>query len=529
MANNPIGMQKIKQILLLLTKGISQRNIAAQTDISRPTVRLYMDYFKVTGLSYDVLLKLEDQELYKLIEAQREGPKEILDSRRLHFLDLFSYFTAELKRVGVTRLLLWEEYKRDYPDGYGYSRFCELLDTEIKRSSPTMTFQHSPAELVEYDFAGDKLSYVDASTGEIIYCPVLIGVLPFSGMNYAEALPNAKTDNVINTLNHSLYYFGGVPYNAKSDNMKQWVIRSCRYEPTFSIALEQWSQHNQIGILATRIRSPRDKPKVEKSVLDIYRRIYAVIRNETYYSLRELNQGIWGALEIHHDKNFQRKDFGRKQLFEQKEKPLLQPLPSQPFILRHATKAKVQKNYHVVLGEDWHFYSVPYTCLGKQVKIIYDSDHVEIYLNLERIALHQRSYKKHGFTTLLDHMPEHHRQMAIQRGWTPDYYLKKAKENGPNTYEMFDKIMKSKITIHQAYGPFLGIIRLIKEYGGERVELACKRALTGNRYNYKVLETILENKKDMAELITMQEPPSIPQHKNLRGPEAFINKYNNNQ
>ena len=272
MANNPITMQKIRQILLLLKRGKSQRSIVEHTKVSRPSVRLYMSYFHGTGLTYDALLELDDQELNKLIGAQKEKPEEVPDPRRLHFLSKIENFKKELKREGVTRLLLWEEYKRDYPNGYGYSRFCELYEQEVKRTSPTMTFHHQPGEVLEIDFAGSKLSYVDTSTGEIIECPVLVGVFPFSGFGYVRALPNASLPQVISGINGMLDYFGGVPLNARSDNMRQWVTRSCRYEPTFTQALEQWAMHNHIGLLATRIKTPRDKPSVEKNVLDVYRR-----------------------------------------------------------------------------------------------------------------------------------------------------------------------------------------------------------------------------------------------------------------
>lgn len=148
----------------------------------------------------------------------------------------------------------------------------------------------------------------------------------------------------------------------------------------------------------------------------IYRRVYAAIRNETFYSIQELNQGIRKALEAHHDINFQKKSFSRRELFSSQELPLLQNLPEHPYQFNHLTRAKVQKNYHVVMGEDWHFYSAPYQYVGKEVNIIYDTECVEIYYQLERIAFHPRNYKKHGITTLLEHMPEHHRKMAIQRG-----------------------------------------------------------------------------------------------------------------
>ena len=516
-------MQKIRQILLLLKREVSQRNIVKHSGISRPTIRLYQDIFKASGLDYDALLDLSDQKLHDLIKNQKKDPDAAPDERKLYFLQNSHYFITELRRVGVTRLLLWQEYKKDYPEGFGYSRFCELLDIQIKQTSPTMAFEHSPAELMEIDFAGDRLYYVDPSTGELISCPVLVAVLPFSGFGYAKALPNASLSQVITALNEILNYFGGVPFNAKSDNMKQWVTRSCRYEPTFPKALEQWALHNHIGLLATRVGAPKDKPAVENQVKIIYRRVYAVIRNETFHSIGELNQGILQALKSHHEMNFQKKPFSRIELFNNQEKPLLQPLPQHPYQLHHLTKAKVQKNYHVVMGEDWHFYSVPHQYVGKEVNITYDSDHVEIYFKLERIALHQRNYKKHGITTLLEHMPEHHRKMAIQRGWTPDYYLKQAADNGPHTKEFFEKLMKSRISVHQAYGPFLGIMRLIKEYGGPRVEAACRRALMGNRYNYKVVATILENKMDQVEESLIIKSP-IPQHGNLRGPQAFINK-----
>ncbi len=341
------------------------------------------------------------------------------------------------------------------------------------------------------DFAGAKLSYVDPDTGEVIECPVLVGILSFSGYSYAVALPNVSLPHVIEALNKMLDYFGGVPLNVLSDNMKQWVVRSNRYEPVFSQVLEQWATHNHIGLLATRVASPTDKPSVENQVRVLYRRVYALIRDEVFHSLSQLNTIITQKLEEHHRINFQKKAYNRLELFLSQEKPLLQVLPDTAYQLRHLTKGKVQRNYHVVLGEDWHYYSVPHTYLGKEVNLVYDSDHVEIYYKLERIALHTRNYKKHGLTTLLEHMPEHHRKIAEQRGWDPDYYLAKAGRIGPNTRLLFEKIMESKITVHQAYGPCLGILRLVTQYGEARLEAACGRALKGMKYNYGVVKTIL--------------------------------------
>jgi transposase len=519
MANKTLSMQKIRQILLFLMRGYSEREIVKQTGISRPTVHLYACLFQETGKDHDTLLSLKDSELKALFGKLKSTKAEPEDPRKIHFILQVPYFISELKRVGVTRYLLWQEYLEPFPGGYQYSRFCELLDAEMARRKPTMHFNHNAGELLEIDFAGSKLQYI-TDDGEVIECPVLVAVLPFSGYTYLRALPNASLPHLIHALNEMLGYFGGVPMNAISDNMKQWVSRTSRYEPTFPDMIQAWAQHNRIGILATRPVAPKDKASVEGSVLIAYRRVYALLRNDTFRSLGQLNKGIADKLELHHLQNFQKKTYSRKELFTTQEQPLLAPLPESSYQLRHYTKAKVQKNYHVVLGEDWHFYSVPYTYLGKEVNLVYCSDHLEIYYQLERIAIHTRSYKKHGYTTSLDHMPENHRKLAEQRGWNPEYYLARALENGPFTHEFFLKLMESKITIHQAYAPCLGILRMMASYSGARVEAACKRALRGNKYNYGVIETILKNNMDLHEDRPAPSSP-IPAHTNLRGAIAY--------
>jgi len=520
MANKPLSMQKIRQVLLLLDRGNSERAIAKQTGISRPTIHQYILLLSATGVDYSQLLQLTDHELQKIIQASKP-PKDVTpDGRTLHFSEQVDYFLLELKRVGVTRQLLWEEYLAVYPGGFQYSRFCELLDMAIRTRKPTMQFVHKPAELLQIDFAGAKLSYTDRDTGEIIECPVLVGVFPFSGYAYVRALPNASLPQVINTLNQMLAYFGGTPLNILSDNMKQWVTKTCKYEPSFPDTLEQWSLHNQIGILATRPAKPRDKASIEGQVRITYNRIYALMRNNSYDSLAELNTAILEKLDSHHKKNFQRKTYSRLELFSAEEQSLLRPLPASPYCLRHYTRGKVHSNYHVVVGEDWHYYSVPWNYIGKEVRMVYDSDLVEIYYDHERIALHKRSYKKHGVTTLIEHMPENHKAIAERKGWDPDHYLAKATAHGPSTRLFFEKIMESKITIHQAYGPFLGILRLSSEYGSERVEAACKRALQGYKYNYGIIKNILENKRDLLDINNDIESP-IPAHTNIRGAGAY--------
>lgn len=520
MANKLLSMHKIRQILIFLDRGVSQRSIEKEVKTTRKTIALYLQRFQQTGLEFKQLLNLEDHQLEAILGLIKSVPTEHTDPRKVHFYSLVDYFNSELSRIGVTRLLLWQEYIKEFPEGFQYSRFCELLQEHTKINRAVMHFDHQPSQLLQVDFAGDLLHYVDASSGELIGCPVFVAVLPFSGYGYVRALPNATLPQVVEALNNALEYFGGVPFAVKSDNMKQWVARGCKYEPVFTDMLQEWANHNHIALLATRPYKPKDKASVENLVKITYRRIYAQLRNEVFNSLAELNQAIEQQLAHHHQLNFQRKTFSRQELFTEKEKPLLQALPASPYHIRYYTKAKVQKNYHVLMGEGWHFYSVPYRYIGKQVRIAYSADVVEIYYETQRIAVHKRSYKSHGYSTLAEHMPASHQALVQQRGWNPEYYLQQANENGPHTLALFKKVLESKLILDQTYASCRGLLRLIKDYGPVRMEAACKRALRGYKFSYGAVKKILENKMDL-----LEEAPAteyrIALHANLRGPQAF--------
>jgi len=511
-------MQLVRSIIQLLARGYSERAIHRELGISRTTVRRYIKRFEQEKLPVKDLLALEDSRL-SLIVYPSPAPMP-QDPRRVVFHELSTYFLSELKRTGVTRLLLWEEYKKEYPGGYEYSKFCELLKEAAGPQEATMHFEHEPAALLMIDFAGDKLHYVCPDSGELIACPVLVCVLPYSGYSYAIALANATIPQVIKGLNTCLAYFGGVPVALKSDNMRQLVARSCRYEPIFTEVFRQWALHNNIILLAARPRKPKDKPHVENEVKLTYQRIYAPLRNEEFHSIQALNAAIERKRIEHHQKPFSRKEGNRLQYFRQEEQPLLQPLPAESYQVRHSVSAKVQKNYHITLGEDWHHYSVPHRYIGKTLQTVYDTDTVEIYLQHQRIALHKKSYRKHGHTTLKEHMPEGHRQYFQQRGWDSTYFLRQAESTGPCTREYVALVLQGKRFTEQTYNACLGILRLGKVYGTERLEAACKRALKGSTYTYRILENILKNNLDRQQ-VDQGDVFRIPAHDNLRGPQAY--------
>lgn len=520
MAKQPLTMLQIRRILHFLEEGYSIRRIARELHSGRNTISGYVSKIENSGKDLSWLQSRTDAELGAIL--YRNAPCDQTDPRYEYLLGKFDNYQKELGQTGVTKFLLWQEYRVVAPDGYGYSQFCEHLAAYQKKNSATMHFEHEPGEQVQIDFAGKELSYVDLSTGEIISCPVLVCAFPYSGNSYAEALSSARQEHLFPALGRSMSYFGGVPKNVLSDNMRQFVQKSNRYEPVFTEVCEQWSVHYRTNLLAARVRKPKDKPTVENMVNVVYMRIYAPLRKRTFYSLAELNMAIMEQLEIHNRTLFQKRSYSRHERFVEDEQPLLKALPAEPFTLKHTAQAKVQKNYHIILGEDWHNYSVPYQYISKPVKLIYDTTEVEIYLGLQRIATHRRNYRKHGYTTLAEHMPDRHKKYWETKGWDSEYFLNKAKEIGENSFIIMGRVLEARTFTEQAYLSCQGLLRLYSQYGKERFENACNRALPASLVSYRMINNILKNNLDKEpnkNQLSLFSP--IPDHDNVRGPKAY--------
>jgi transposase len=518
MANKPITMIQLTRIIQLKSEGVNKHQISQILNLHRKTLDEYLQKFESSGKSYQQLLACREAELAFIVYSSPNTNKP--DERLIEFEKQFEYFNTELLRVGVTLKTLWEEYIAGDPQGYKYSQFCEHYARYKKRNSATMHFEHREGENLQVDFAGKPLYYIDRESGEFIECPVLICTLPYSNYNYVEALSSSRQEPLFGSLSRCLEYLGGVPRNVISDNMKQYVKKNDRYEYTFQDLANQWSTHYHTNLVATRPGKPKDKPSVENHVYVSYLRIYAKLRNEQFFSLRELNARIRELLDEMNRHGFKKLPGNRMERFMEHEKSTLKPLPGEAFVIKHRTHAKVQMNYHVILGEDKHQYSVPHQYIGKQTTISYDERTVEIYIGLDRIAVHIRSYRKHGYTTLPEHMPEKHLKHRETLGWDADYFLSKAEKMGESSFGVFKKILASKDLIEQTYKACIGLIRLSDQYGIDRFEQACSRAMRGNRVTYMMIKNILVNNLDKLPIIPLTLF-SIPVHENIRGEHEY--------
>lgn len=517
MAQQPISMNQIRRIVQLLQAGTSVRSIAKQCRISRNTVRCYKERINSAGKLEDLLL-MSETELSALVYEPAETGNE--PTERYDVLDkLLPVVAKELQRTGVTRDLLWQEYKVLHPQGYGYTQFCHYLSLHIESKDTVMHFFHRMGEKMMVDFAGKTMSYVDENA-EIINCQVFVAVLPYSGYSYVEAVHSQKQEDFVRCLENALAWMGGVPQCILSDNLKSSVKRSNRYEPQFTDLMEQFSVHYNTAVMAARVEKPRDKASVEKAVHLAYQRVYAPLRDQHFRSLKELNHAIKEQMNLHHLRPFRNSGQTRKELFEQ-EYVHLKPLPASSLEIKQRVSAKVQKNYHVILGEDRHYYSVPHNQVGKQVQIVYTSSAVEIYHEHERIAIHNRHIKQYGYTTHPEHMPANHRHYTVMKGWDADYFKDQAKKISPDVLEIIDRILQSRQFCEQAYNACLGILRLEKKYGSSRLTAACTLALQGRSVSYKFINNILKNNTD----IRLSQSPTLfslpPDHSNLRGAQQY--------
>ncbi|HPE07914.1 MAG TPA: IS21 family transposase [Smithellaceae bacterium] len=511
-------MLQLRRILQLRAQGRSNRSIADALAIGRDAVNGYVNRVLLLEKSEESLLKLTDEELGSLL--YKEPSEAPFDWRLADLQGRIPHLCDELKKPKTTRMILWEEYRNVVPEGYGYTQFCEHLNRFLETRKAVMHFEHDPAASMMFDFAGDPIHLVCPDTGEIIKCVVLVCTLPFSGYTYIEALASARRPHLLQALNNALEYFGGVPLSAKTDNMKQIVKKSNRYEPSFDSLAEQWSLHYNTTLMASRVAKPRDKASVESHVNAVYNRIYAPLRNMVFHSLRQINESLLEQLEKFNARNFQRCDYSRKDRFLLHEKALLGSLPDEPFIPKCKVFTKVQRNCHVTLGEDMHHYSAPYKYIGREINLVYDVDNVEIYFESARIACHRRNYKRNAYTTVVEHLPPDHQHYTKIKAYTSEYFTDQAKQVGENTVITINKILEQKIFIEQTYNSCLGVLGLQKKYGKDRLEAACTRALKGYKVGLGTIRSILEKNLDQVPIQT-ELSLNIPEHDNIRGSESY--------
>ncbi|MGB9888008.1 MAG: Mu transposase domain-containing protein, partial [Moorellales bacterium] len=325
-----------------------------------------------------------------------------------------------------------------------------------------------------------------------------------------------ELENWIGGHVRALEYIQGVPEILVPDNLKSAVARACRYEPDLNPTYQEMAAHYGAAVIPARPRHPRDRAKVEVGVQVVERWILAALRHRVFFSLAELNQAIAEELVKLNEARFQKLEGSRRLLYETVEKAALKPLPPQRYEFAHWKKARVNVDYHVEV--EGNYYSVPHRLIKEQVEVRYTAGTVEILYRGQRVASHRRSYGKGQYVTNPEHRPRSHREYLE---WTPERLVLWAEKTGENTARLVQRLMETKPHPEQGYRSCLGIMRLGRCYGEERLEAACARALACGALSYQSIKSILKNGLDRLPLSQVPPVPPVGIHPNLRGASYY--------
>jgi transposase len=411
----------------------------------------------------------------------------------------------------VTLQLLWEEHRAAHPDGYGYSRFCERYRTWEARLSPTMRQSHVAAERLFVDYAGTTLAVIDASTGEAMTAQLFVAVLGASNYTYAEATWTQGLSDWIGSHTRTFAFIGGMPAMVVSDNLRSGITKACFYEPAVNRTYAEMAAHYDTAIVPARPYRARDKAKVEVAVQVATRWITAKLRNRYFFSLSELNAAIAELVKQINSRVSRHLGASRRALFEELERSALKPLPAEPYVFAEWKECRVGLDYHVEIEK--HYYSVPHQLLREKVW----ARTIEVFHRGKRVAAHVRSSSNRKHTTVREHMPSSHRRYA---DWTPARLRRQADEIGRSTSALVEIILRERAHPEQGFRACVGILRLAKTYGRERLEAACSRALEIGARSYSSVNSILKNNLDRQRPAMPADGPAIA-HDNIRGPSYF--------
>jgi transposase len=505
-------MRRIKQLLTMrFGAGASTRTIARELGIAPSTVREYLGRAAAAGIGWPLAADVTDESLMARLFVNAG----VRAGARLHAEPDWSALVPELKRPGVNLLMLWEEYRANHPQGYAYSRFCQLFREFEGRLSPTMRQLHVAGQKGFVDYSGKGVPIVDPLTGVVVMAEIFVAVLGASNLTYAEATWTQTLPDWIGSHVRMFRFWGAAPRLLVPDNLKSAIHKASFYDPETNRSYGAMAAHYGVGILPARPRRPRDKAAVEAGVRFAQSYILGRLRNVTFFSMAECNTAIAVAVERMNSREMRRLGMSRRQLFEAIERPVMQALPDDDFEYAEWRIARVGIDYHVEVKE--FFYSVPYALLREQVDTRATAHTIEVFHHGRRVAAHVRRYSGRHHETLPEHMPSAHRRYAE---WTPERLQRDASSIGPNTEALIISVMARRPHPEQGFRTCLGVLRLFRGIEAARAEAVSLRAVEIGALSYASVASILRHRLDQS--ASPQAADGTPLlHENIRGSDYF--------
>ena len=514
MARKAISMRKAREILRQKNElGLTNRQIGSSLRMSHVTVGTYVNSAEAAGLKWPLPPEIDDSHLMELLRHASGVP---IKTRRP--MPDMNVLYRELLRKHMTLQLLWEEYRKTYPNGYRYTQFCEYYNRFAAQLEVSLRQDYKAGERMLVDWVGDSIPIIDPITGQDVPAYLFVAILGASNYTFCRAYLEKKLPFWIEAHILAWEFFGGVATLTIPDNEKTGVTNAGRYEWDLQRTYQEMTEFYGTVVIPARPREARDKAKVENAVLHTERRILAALRDIKFYGVGELNAAVGRELVDLNGKPFQKLEGSRKTLYETIEKPALKPLPVTRYEMATWAKATVNIDYHV--QADWHLYSVPYQLVHETVEVRLTTRTVEVLHQGRRVAAHVRSYQRGRYTTDPVHRPKSHQEHLE---WTPSRLVDWAGNAiGSHGRELVGQILKNKPHPEQGYRSCLGLIRLVRRYGADRMEKACQRAVLTGAWSYRSVNSILVNGLDRQEIGgAKHETAVILEHQNIRGAQYY--------
>jgi len=501
-------MRKIREVLRLhYEMGARQREIASACNIARSSVHEYLRRAELAGIGWPVPEDCSDKRLEELLFARNEQTE-------LRRTPDWKAVQRELTKKNMTLTVVWEDYKKENPDGFGRSQFCHLFREWEGTTEIRMSQNHVPGERIWVDWSGQTAPLTDPETGEVSRVPVFVSAFGVSQKLFAKAFPSMELKWWLAAGVAAFKFYGVLPRFAVPDNTKTGITSPNRYEPDFNQEYAEFARHYSLAVIPARVRMPRDKGKVENGVQRIEQRVLARLEGRTFLSLEELNDEISRLVEELNSRVMRGPEASRNQLFEEIDRPAARPLPGTHYEFANWKKAKVGPNHHVSF--EGHGYSVHHSLIGRSVQVRCTAQVVQVFDGAKILACHPRNFQRYGYSTLPEHRPKGHREYEE---WTPARLVRWGSKCGGSAGKLVQAMLEAKLYPQHGYNSAFGLISLGKKHGLKRLNAACARALAAGALSYKSVKTILDKGLDQAGLDL--EPGPMPVHKNVRGAQYY--------
>lgn len=484
----------VKRILELRSTGMSQNAIAVSRHTSKHSIGEVFHIADANGIGFDAVADKTPGEVYQMFFPDRHAEETMYEPPD------YAWVHTELKRVGVTLKLLWEEYKGKCTEQdkipVGYTKFCEGYRMYTIAENLTNHLEHKPGQVTEVDWSGPTMSYIDSSTGEVINVYLFVATLPYSQYSYVEPTLDMKMETFIRCHVHMFEYFEGVTTRVVCDNLKAGVVSHPKNgEIVLTNDYEALGVHYKVAIMPTGVRKPKQKASVEGTVGKVATAVIAKLRNEQFYSFPDIKSAVSKCLYAFNHGSFQKREGTRYDAWLE-EKPFLHPLPAMPYeVSTWVYGRKVGFDFHVIFEKNR--YSCPYQYAGKTVDLRVTDTLVEIYQGDQRISTHSRFPK--GRTNQYSTHPEDMPEKFKVTPWDDVRMKKWASSIGKYTALVVDRVFEGVAVKEQAYNPVLAILKLSSKYTEERLEAACEYAITSGiqKPRYYHLNAILSANQDI--------------------------------